>query len=86
MEKFEMETVDSLVATMIERWRIIGNTSAAGLREAFLQRPGRLQRRQEEWHLRVEPRAYDMLLDQLPWNFSIIKHPWMKSPIHVAWR
>jgi hypothetical protein len=82
----ETETVDGLVAMMIERWRSIGNTSPAGLREAFLQRPGRLQRRQEEWHLRVEPRAYDMLLDRLPWSFSIIKHPWMKSPIHVAWR
>lgn len=82
----EMDTVDGLVAMMIERWRSIGNTSSTGLREAFLQRPGRLQRRQEDWRLRVEPRAYDMLLDQLPWSFSIIKHPWMRSPIHVAWR
>jgi hypothetical protein len=82
----EIETVDGLVAMMLEHWRSIGNTSPAGLREAFLRRPGRLQRRQEEWHLRVEPRAYDMLLDRLPWSFSIIKHPWMKSPIHVAWR
>ena len=82
----EKERIDGLVATMIERWPIIGNTSPEGLRESFLQRPGHLQRLDALWQLDVEERSFDMLLDQLPWSFSIIKYPWMTDPIHVHWR
>ena len=40
----------------------------------------------DAWHLLVEPRAFDMLLDQLPWSFSMIKHPWMDRVVYVDWR
>jgi hypothetical protein len=36
--------------------------------------------------LKVQPRAFDMLLDRLPWGFSIIKLPWMQGVLHVEWR
>ena len=82
----EQQILYGLLQGMIDNWKALGNTSVAGLREAFLQREGRLQMMNESWHLQVEAKAYDMLLDQLPWSFAIIKHPWMKRVIHVEWR
>jgi hypothetical protein len=82
----EQEIIEGLIEGMIRNWTSIGQTSIAGLRQSFLQREGRLQRRENAWHLLVEPRAYDLLLDQIPWSFSIIKYPWMERVLHVDWR
>jgi hypothetical protein len=82
----EMEAIDGLLRAMIAHWKIIGNTTVEGLRESFLQREGRLSRDDDGWQLQVEPRSFDMLLDQLPWGFSLLKFPWMERPLHVEWR
>jgi hypothetical protein len=82
----EQEVIEGLIEGMIRNWTSIGQTSIAGLRQSFLQREGRLQRREDAWHLLIEPRAYDLLLDQIPWSFSIIKYPWMERVLHVDWR
>jgi hypothetical protein len=82
----EAATIEGLLKALIAHWKIIGSTSVAGLRESFLCREGRLSRDDEAWHLRVEARAFDMLLDQLPWGYSPIKFAWMKVPLHVDWR
>lgn len=82
----ETEAIDGLLRAMIAHWKIIGNTTVAGLRESFLQREGRLSRDDDGWQLQVEPRSFDMLLDQLPWGFSLLKFPWMERPLHVEWR
>ena len=60
--------IEGLIQGLIQNWKTVGNTSVAGLRETFLQREGRLQLRDDAWHLLVEPRAFDMLLDSLPWK------------------
>ncbi|MDT8998209.1 contractile injection system tape measure protein [Paucibacter sp. APW11] len=81
-----------LLVAVIAHWKAIGKTSVAGLRESFLQREGRLERQKASdgepppWRLKVQPRAFDMLLDRLPWGFSIIKLPWMQGVLHVEWR
>lgn len=84
------DLLDSLLRAVIEHWKTLGNTSIAGLRESFLQRTGRLSQRDGEhgrnWHLKVEPRAFDVLLDRLPWRYSTIKLPWMTEPLYVEWR
>jgi hypothetical protein len=82
----EKEAIEGMLTAMIRNWTIIGNTSVQGLRESFLQRSGRLKLKDDGWHLRVEPKGIDVLLDRLPWGFSIIKHPWMTQPIYVEWR
>jgi hypothetical protein len=82
----EKELVDGMIAGMIANWPVIGATSVDSFRESFLQREGVLRLKDDGWHLLVEPRAYDLLLDQLPWSFSIIKHPWMAQALHVEWR
>lgn len=82
----EAETIQQLLEAMIQNWKVIGNTSVKGLRESFLQREGSLQLRDGQWHLQVESRTYDMLLDQLPWSYTTIKYPWMNNVIYVQWR
>ncbi|WP_428508472.1 contractile injection system tape measure protein [Roseateles sp.] len=88
----ERALLNDLLTAVISHWKAIGNTSVAGLRESFLQREGRLERQRAEhgepapWRLKVQPRAFDMLLDRLPWGFSIIKLPWMQGVLHVEWR
>jgi hypothetical protein len=82
----ERELLDSLLLGMIQNWKALGNTSIHGLRESFLQRHGTLLLRADAWHLSVEARAFDMLLDQVPWSYSTIKFPWMDRAIYVEWR
>lgn len=82
----ECSAVDGLLGAVIQHWKVLGSTSVAGLRETFLQREGRLQHADEHWQLNVEPRPFDMLIDQLPWGYATIRHPWMKEVLHVEWR
>jgi len=83
----EQETIEGLIRGMIQNWKTIGNTSISGLRETFLQRKGKLQLKEDGmWYLTVEPGVFDMLLDSLPWSYSVIKHSWMERAVHVTWR
>lgn len=82
----EKTQCEALLHAITQHWKALGNTSIAGLRESFLQRNGRLQLIRDAWHLSVETRSFDMLLDQIPWSFSTIKFPWMDRVIYVEWR
>jgi hypothetical protein len=82
----EQELLESMLLGMIQHWKSLGNTSISGLRESFLQRNGKLQLKDDVWHLSVEGRSFDMLLDQIPWSYSTIKFPWMDRVIFVEWR
>jgi hypothetical protein len=82
----EKDAVDGLLGAMIGHWKTIGNTSIRGLRESFLQREGRLRLKDGAWNLLVQQRAFDMLLDKLPWGFGVIKHVWMSRAVYVEWR
>lgn len=82
----EMAAAESLLRAMLQYWTHLGKTSVAGLRDSFLLREGSLRRKDEAWHLRVAPKAYDMLLDSLPWSIAVIRHRWMAVPLHVTWR
>ena len=75
-----------MLEAVIEQWPVLKNTSIAGLREAFLQRNGKLFSKNDKLHLQVEASTLDVLLDQLPWNLSMIKLPWMKGLLRVDWR
>jgi hypothetical protein len=82
----EQQAVEGLIQGMITNWKGIGQTSIEGFRESFLQRRGRLKLKDDAWHLKVEQRAFDMLLDSIPWGFATIKHPWMERVVYVKWR
>lgn len=82
----EKEVVEQLLNGILAHWKILGSTSIAGLRQSFLRRHGTLWLKDDAWHLHVQPMPYDMLLDQLPWSYKLVKHPWMQRPIHTVWR
>jgi hypothetical protein len=82
----EREAVEGLIRGMIENWKTIGQTSVQGFRESFLQRRGSLALKDDAWHLKVEQRTFDMLLDSIPWGFATIKHRWMERVVYVKWR
>ncbi|MBF9222677.1 contractile injection system tape measure protein [Hymenobacter ruricola] len=82
----ERNTAEGLLQAVITQWQALGNTSVTGLRETFLQRPGKLDFLAERVTLTVETKTVDILVDRLPWSISTIKLPWMPLPLYVTWR
>lgn len=74
-----------LLAAMLANWTILSKNSPAALREGFLQREGRLERRDGGWHLTVQRKTLDVLVDQVPWGFSMIFHPWQRTALTTTW-
>ena len=81
----EREICDSMLQALIQHWSALGNTSVAGLQDTFLRREGQFGKRDGQWHLVVQKGAFDMLMDKLPWSFSLIKYGWMDEALHVEW-
>lgn len=79
------ELIEGLIKAAIGHWQAIGDSSVEGFRGNWLVRDGLLTEYQDHWELRVEKRAYDLLINQAPFSFSIIMFPWMEKPIHVDW-
>lgn len=82
----EKQLIEGMLTAAINHWTALGNTSIDGFRGSFLLREGVLRQSEDRWQLTVEKRAYDMLMDQLPWSISIVNLPFMQKPIYVSWR
>ncbi|MCD8101224.1 MAG: hypothetical protein LUE26_01415 [Alistipes sp.] len=82
----ELADADSMLEGAILHWTKLKGSSAEALREGFLQRYGRLEFLADRIELAVETKSYDMLLDSLPWSYSVVKYPWMPLPLMVKWR
>jgi hypothetical protein len=76
---------DTLLKSVIRHWKILKKTSPEGLRVSFLQRRGSIEPKEDFDLLQVEKQSYDILLEHLPWSYSVIKLPWMTRPLHVKW-
>ena len=85
LTKAEQQLMESLFQAVIAHWPAIGSTSIEGFRGNWLVRDGMLLENEDRWELTVEKRAYDLLLNQSPFSFSILKFPWMPKPLHVTW-
>ncbi len=86
LEETAKEEASDMMKAAIEQWKIIKNTSVEALREGFLQRKGKIYRKNEDTCFVLETSAIDVLLDHLPWNLSIVKLPWRRELIKVEWR
>ncbi len=82
----EYAEAEELLQMVLIRWEKLRATSVGGLREGFLQRNGKLVRRNDQLTLLVERQAIDVLLDYLPWNLSLVKLPWLNNILFVEWR
>lgn len=81
----ERETIEGLLEALIAAWSALGRTSIEGLRQSFLMRGGELALGPQGWELTVAHGPFDMLMDRLPWSFSIVRFGWMPTPLHVTW-
>lgn len=80
----KMQCIDLLKA-MISNWSALKNTSPEGLRQTFILRNGKLDLQKSPSKLFVERKAFDILLNKLPWSISVVKLPWMNDFIFVEW-
>jgi hypothetical protein len=78
------DQANALLRAVISHWTALKDTSPAGLREAFLQRPGLLYLG-DLLKLEVESRAQDVLLSRIPWSFEHVALPWTGRLIQVRW-
>jgi hypothetical protein len=70
----------------IRNWEKLKTTRPETFRQSFLQRDAMLYRIDDRWELVVQRKAYDMLLDTLPWNISMIQLSWMPDRLVVQWK
>ena len=84
LTEHEMETTHGMLQGVIQHWNKV--KTIEGLREGFLQREGKLDEKDETIELTVENKAFDMLLDSVPWNFRTTKFSWMEKTIQTNWR
>ncbi len=74
-----------LLEEVVRYWPALKNTSADGLREAFIQRDGKLFQEDTKYKLIVERKAQDVLLEKLSWNISVVKLPWISKILFTEW-
>lgn len=82
----ERAECEHLLFSVMSHWPPLKNTSIEGLRLSFLQRDGQLSLKEAGWSLYIENKTIDILLDKMPWGFSMIKLPWMPFMLSVEWR
>ncbi len=85
IEEHEEAQAAELIESAVQAWSTLKNTSVEGFRTSFLSRQGILRFEGAIWRLQVERTAIDVLLDTVPWPFSVIKQAWMDHPVMVEW-
>ena len=82
----EKETADGMIAGVKANWQKMDGTSINGFRNSFISRNGVMNRPNDHWVITVEEKAYDIMLDTVPWGFRQIRLPWLKTFIQVVWK
>ena len=82
----EEEMVNKLINGTIFNWEKMRGTRLETFRETFFMREGMLYEKDNRWELIVERKAYDLLLDTLTWNISMINLSMMKKRLNVQWK
>lgn len=85
LTQHEKNEANLLLDEVIKHWVALKNTSPDGLRQMFLQRNGKLFKKEKNYKLVVERKAQDILLEKLAWNISLVKIPWLKELLYVDW-
>ena len=82
----EVEVSESLLRGVLQNWKRMENSSIDNQSGAIQVREGRLIEKEDRWSLHVKSRAYDILLEFMPWGFSRIKLSWMPKRLDVEWK
>lgn len=86
----EIGIVEDLMMMTKKMWEKMKHTSDIALRQTFFQREGvvtyETNQGMSKWIIEVEGKAYDVLLDSLPWSYAMYRYPWRDEVIEVRWR
>ena len=82
----EKEEGRQVLRSVCQYWKPLNGTSPEGLQRSFLQRNGSITYEDNTWIVRVEGQALDILLDDLPWEISLLLLPWKEEMIMVEWQ
>lgn len=82
----EKQIAEEMLNSAKSNWTVMRHTSMKAYQETFLNRIGWLNQEDDKWVLGVTERAYDVLLDRIPWSFQRIRYPWMDKLVEVKWR
>lgn len=85
MTKKEEDISNALLKNVIRQWNALKGGSIDGLRGSFLIRDGILAPSTNGWLLTVQNKAYDILMDKLPWGIGMIKLSWAPYVLNVEW-
>lgn len=85
MTQKEIDVSNALLKNVIRQWNALKGSSVDGLRGSFLIRDGILVPSPNGWLLTVESKAYDILMDKLPWGIGMIKLSWAPYVLNVEW-
>lgn len=81
----EKQTADSLLSAVKSNWPKMNGTSTQGFQQCFIARTGHLEQQESKWLLTVDNRAFDILIESIPWGFRQIRFPWIKKCVQVIW-
>jgi hypothetical protein len=81
----EITEADELLKSVIEHWKVLKNSSPDALRNTFFQREGILQKNELGWQINIERKTQDILLDSIPWGYSMIVPSWNNYIITIDW-
>lgn len=82
----ETSLIDELLNSLKIHWSKMKNVSNRVFQETFLRREGVLEDMSDYWNLKMEEKPYDVLLDSVPWSYSMVKYPFQEKLIRVNWR
>ena len=85
MSEFEQSECQELLQAMIDNWKILKSTSIEGLRGTFLQRPGFIERKKDQYVIKLERTTIDMLIDHIGYGLETIVLPWRKDMLRCEW-
>lgn len=81
----DKEQCREMLQSVIQYWEALKNSSPEALQETFLQREAKLSFDNEVIEMWVENKAFDILLQRLPWSIAMVKTVWMEKMIQCNW-
>jgi hypothetical protein len=81
----EKEQAEGMLQALIGQWSALEGSTTEELRGSFFIREGKLKTADLGWHLTVETKSYDVLMNTLSWGLSPIQYPWMEKMLWVDW-
>lgn len=85
LSKSEQEEIINLLDSMAKNWTVLKSTSGKSMAQGFFIRTGMIREVDQGYQLEIERNSIDLLIDRLPWTFSILKLPWMNQTLFTQW-